>query len=117
MNYIRIDHKGNMQPIRDELLVESISKEKGIVLIVTGGHDRSFLLYENLKEAIQPSEYDQRGLCIKKEEVLIRLSTSFDWSYYMAFQLSSAYVHRDASIDFLLKIMSKCRFEPHRYRN
>lgn len=112
MNYIRIDHKGNMQPIRDELLVESISKEKGIVLIVTGEIERSRQLYEDLKENIKPLKCNPRELYLEKEHLRLRVASYFDWPSYMGLQLSSAYVHRDASIDFLFKIMSKCRFAP-----
>ena len=41
MNYIRIDYKGNIQPITDDVLMDFISEDIGHVLIVTGQREAS----------------------------------------------------------------------------
>ena len=112
MNYIRIDYKGNIQPIRDEELLNFISEDVGHVLIVTVQRESSKDLYEELQWCSSPLEASPRELTLQLQNSSVKIRTNFDWPDYMGLQLTSAYIHRDASIDFMLKIMSKCRYVP-----
>ena len=112
MNYIRIDYKGNIQPIRDDELVGYIYDDIGHVLIVTGQRAASKYLHEELQWRLLPSESSPRELTLRLQNSSVKIRTNFDLPDYMGLQLTSAYIHRDASIDFMLKIMSKCRYVP-----
>lgn len=112
MNYIRIDYKGNMQLIREEKFLDFISDDKGVVLIVTGQFERSKVLYADLEKHLQATMTNRRELYLEKEHSKYLVRSQFDWPSYMGLQLTSAYIHRDASIDFMLKILSKCRYVP-----
>ena len=112
MNYIRIDYKGNIQPITDDVLMDFISEDIGHVLIVTGQREASKNLHEELQWRLQPLEASPRELTLRLQNSSVEIRTNFDWPDYMGLQLTSAYIHRDASIDFMLKIMSKCRYVP-----
>ena len=112
MNYIRIDYKGSIQPIKDEELIGYVCDDIGHVLIVTGQRESSIDLHEELQWRLQPSESSPRELTLRLQNSSVKIRTNFDWPDYMGLQLTSAYIHRDASIDFMLKIMSKCRYVP-----
>ena len=112
MNYIRIDYKGNIQPITHDVLMDFISEDIGHVLIVTGQREASKDLHEKLQWRLQPLEASPRELTLRLQNSSVKIRTNFDWPDYMRLQLTSAYIHRDASIDFMLKIMSKCRYVP-----
>ena len=112
MNYIRVDYKGNMQPVREDEILGFISDDKGVVLIVTGQFERSKVLYADLEKHLQATMTSHRELYLEKEHSKYLVRSHFEWPSYMGLQLTSAYIHRDASIDFLFKIMSKCRFAP-----
>lgn len=112
MNYIRIDYKGSVKPIRDEELFDFISDDIGCVLIVTGQREASRDLHEELQWRLQPLESSPRELTLRLQNSSVKIRTNFYWPDYMELQLTSAYIHRDASIDFMLKILSKCRYVP-----
>lgn len=112
MTYIRIDYKGNMQPVRKEDIVDFISDDRGNILVVTGEYGRSKSIYESLKVGIPHLKCNQRDLRIETESSRVQIFTKFDWPSYMGLQLTGAYIHRDATLNFLLQIMSKCRLSP-----
>lgn len=112
MSYVRIDYKGSIKTVSEENLSDCISNDKGVVLIVTGRGGRSRDIYDDLKLKIQPVSYSDLSRWIKRETGFIQINSAFDWRNYMGVQLSSAYIHRDASVEFLCQILSKCRLEP-----
>ena len=112
MNYIRIDYKGNMRPISDEALLESIAREQGNILVVTGKLERSKVIFEELKDYAISGIFSAVNMEIGSLYNKISIRSQLDWVAYSGMQLTCAYIHRDASIDFMLKILSKCRYVP-----
>lgn len=112
MSYIRVDHKGNMRFVPEDNLLQSIYEDRGKILIVTGDILRSKQLWSGVMDYMEVSYFSFDGNYIYTQGRTINICTSFNWMNYCGLQLSSAYVHRDATLDFLLKIMSKCRLQP-----
>lgn len=115
MNYLRIDYKGNMSPIPDNTLTAEMAEEKGHVLVVTGLHSRSRTVYDELSMLDVFSSCKPREMELKGATGTIRICSSLEWMHYAGLQLSSAYITRDATLDFVFRIMSKCRFPPNFY--
>ena len=113
MNYIRIDYKGNMRPISDEVLLESIAKEPGNILVVTGKHERSKVLFEELKDYAISGIFSAINMEIGSLYNKISIRSQLDWMAYSGMQLTCAYITRDADLNFVLAISSRCKEYPN----
>ena len=112
MSYIRIDNNQNMNFIPEHDVFKRITEDEGIILVVTGESQRSKIIHTGLKLLIENADYNQRDLTVRTASSRIMVSSEFKWENYMGLQLSSAYIHRDADINFLLRILLKCRYFP-----
>ena len=110
MSYIRIDNNQNMNFIPEHDVFKRITEDEGIILVVTGESQRSKIIHAGLKLLIENADCNQRDLIIRTASSRIMVRSEFKWENYMGLQLSSAYIHRDADINFLLRILSKCRY-------
>ena len=113
MSYIRIDCKGNMRPIPDEVLLESIAKEPGNVLVVTGKYERSKVLFEELKDYAISGIFSAVNMEIGSLYNKISIRSQLDWTVYSGMQLTCAYITRDADLNFVLAISSRCKGYPN----
>lgn len=112
MSYLRVDYKGEIRFVSYDSLLQSISEEQGRILVVTGNTLRSRSLWISLVDSIDVQDcfwIDQR---IHTQKSKISISSPFEWVRYAGLELSSAYVHRDATLDFLLNVMARCRVKP-----
>ena len=112
MSYIRIDNNQNMNFIPERDAFKRITEDKGIILVVTGELQRSKIVHAGLKLLIENADCNQRDLTIRTASSRIMVCSEFKWENYMGLQVSSAYIHRDADINFLLRILSNCRYFP-----
>ena len=113
MNYIRIDYKGSMRPIPDEVLLESIAKEPGNILVVTGKHERSKVLFDELEDYAISGIFSVVNMEIGSLYNKISIRSQLDWMAYSGMQLTCAYITRDADLDFVLAISSRCKGYPN----
>jgi hypothetical protein len=113
MNYIRIDYKGNIQAVPDEILLKSISEEQGNILVVTGKHERSKVLFEALKDYAISGVFSAINMEIGSLYNKISIRSQLDWMAYSGMQLTCAYITRDADLNFVLAISSRCKEYPN----
>lgn len=113
MNYIRIDYKGNMQAVPDEILLKSISEEQGNILVVTGKNERSKVLFHELKDYAISGIFSEFNMEIGSLVNKIHVRSALDKTNYMGMQLTCAYITRDSDLDFVLAIMSRCKGYPN----
>lgn len=115
MSYIRVCQDGTILSVHEEQLLNFITDDKSYILVVTGCSERSRLLYYNLINTGKYSKCNPYDYQLRNSQSNVSVCSSFNWYSYMSLQLHSAYIHRDATIDFLFKIKSKCRFVPEQY--
>lgn len=113
MNYIRIDYKGNMRPVSDEILLKSVAEEQGNILVVTGNHERSKVLFHELKDYAISGIFSAINMEIGTLLNKIHIRSALDKTHYLGMQLTCAYITRDADLNFVLAIMSRCRGYPN----
>lgn len=112
MSYIRVDNKGEMRIVTDDNLLQSIAEDQGQILVVTGDVLRSRNLWRSLFDSPATQDGSWVNQRIHTQNSTISISSPFEWTDYCGLELSSAYVHIDATLHFLIKIMSKCRLQP-----
>jgi len=112
MSYLRVDYKGEMRFVTDNKLLQSIAENHGQILVVTGDTLRSRELWLSVLDFKGVLGGSLANQFVHTQQSTISISSPFDWMRYAGLELSSAYVHRDATLNFLLQIMSKCRVEP-----
>ena len=112
MSYIRVDHKGEMRFVTDDSLLQSIAEDQGQILVVTGASLRSNELWESLVDLVDAQKQSKADCRIQTQYSTIRIRPGFDYRDYLGLQLSSAYVHIDATLHFLIRVMSRCRLQP-----
>lgn len=113
MNYVRIDYKGDMRPVSDEILLKSIAEEQGNILVVTGKHERSKVLFHELKDYAISGIFSEFNMEIGSLVNKIHVRSALDKTHYLGMQLTCAYITRDADLNFVLAIMSRCKGYPH----
>ena len=113
MRYIRVDYKGNIWTVPDELLLKSIAEEQGNILVVTGKYERSKVLFHELKDYAISGIFSEFNMEIGSLVNKIHIRSSLDKTHYSGMQLTCAYITRDADLDFVIAIMSRCKGYPN----
>lgn len=113
MSYIRVDYKGMLCPVREEVLLKSIAEEQGNILVVTGKRERSKILFHELRDYAISGIFSEFNMEIGSLINKVHIRTALDKTHYLGMQLTCAYITRDADLDFVLAIMSRCKGYPN----
>lgn len=113
MRYIRVDYKGILSLVREEVLLKSIAEEEGNILVVTGRHERSKFLFHELKDYAISGIFSEFNMEIGSLVNKIHVRSALDKTHYLGMQLTCAYITREADLDFVLAIMSRCKGYPN----
>lgn len=113
MRYIRVDYKGILYPVREEVLLKSIAEEQGNILVVTGRHERSKDIFHELRDYAISGIFSEFNMEIGSLVNKIHVRSALDKTHYLGMQLTCAYITREADLDFVLAIMSRCKGYPN----
>ncbi len=112
MSYFRVDYRGSITFVKEDDFVKSISSESGNTLVVSDCSQKSKEMYNALLYTEIPKSYSRFNSIIKTEGAVFHILNGFDWWRYSGMVVEAAYIHRNADLNFLLQIMSRCRKRP-----
>lgn len=112
MSYFRVDYWGSITFVKEDDFIKSISNESGNILVISDCSQKSKEMYDALLYTRIPKSYSRFNSIIKTEDAVFHILNGFDWRYYSGMVVETAYIHRNADLNFLLQIMSRCRTRP-----